>query len=74
MSDSQIIWLGMAAFALITGVLLLFLEVDKSSIHKASQISPMAGLFRFKYMKYVVALLLFFISFLSFALYKGWVK
>ena len=73
MSDTDIIWIGMTGMSLLIGILVLFVTVDAESIRKTSRISPMAGLFRYKWWKYTVAGALFCLSILSFALFKGWI-
>ena len=74
MSETEIIWISMTGMSLLIGILGLFVKADSDSIQKASRISPMAGLFRHKWWKYTVAGVLFCLSILSFALFKGWIK
>ena len=73
MNETKIIWISMTVVSLLMGILVLFVKVDAESIRKTSCISPMAGLFRYKWWKYTVAGVLFCVSILSFALFKGWI-
>jgi hypothetical protein len=73
MDDSQIIWISMTGMSLLIGILVLFVKVDEESIRKTFRINPKAGIFRYKWWKYTVAGVLFCLSILSFALFKGWI-
>lgn len=73
MSETEIVWVSMTGISLLIGILVLFVKSDPDSIQKASRINPMAGLFRYKWWKYTVAGVLFCLSILSFALFKGWI-
>jgi len=73
MNETEIIWISMTVASLLIGILILFVTIDENSIQKTSSISPMAGLFRYKWWKYTVAGVLFGLSILSFALLKGWI-
>ena len=63
----------MTAMSLVIGILVLFVKVDEASIQTVSRINPIGRLFRYKWWKYTVAGVLFCLSMLSFALFKGWV-
>jgi len=73
MNDFDIIWVSMTGMSLLSGILVLLVKVDGESIQKDSRISPMAGLFRYKWWKYSMAGVLFMLSIISFALFKGWI-
>ena len=73
MNDSEIIWISMTGMSLLIGILVLFVKTDSEEASWVSRIHPMAGLFRYKWWKYTVAGVLFCLSILSFALFKGWI-
>jgi len=73
MNETEIIWISMTGVSLLIGILVLFVKVDAGSIRKTSRISPRAGLFRYKWWKCTVVGVLFCLSILSFALFKGWI-
>jgi len=74
MSESEILWISMAAISLLIGILIHFVKVDADSIQKAACINPMSALFRYAWWKYTVAGVLFCLSILSFSLFKGWIR
>ncbi len=73
MNDTEIIWISMTGMSLLIGILVLFIKTDPKGASLGSHIHPMAGLFRYKWWKYTVAGVLFCLSILSFALFKGWI-
>jgi hypothetical protein len=73
-TDSDMIWISMSAMSLIVAVLVLMLRPQAESVQGAAKFNPMAGLFRYRAWKYIVAGVLLCLSILSFALYKRWIE
>lgn len=73
MTETEIVWISMTGLSLLIGILVLYVRVDADSVRTASRVNPIAGLFRYKWWKYTVAGVLFCLSILSFALFKGWI-
>ena len=62
----------MAVLGLVSGIGLLLVKVDDSSVDFASKIAPWARLFRFRWFRYAGACVCLSLAALSVALALGW--
>jgi len=56
MNEAKAIFVFLSAFAGLCAIGLLFLRTDKDEAQKVSKIIPMAGLYQYKWFKYLAAL------------------
>ncbi len=65
MSETKAIFVFLSAFAALCAIGLLFLRTDKGETQKVSKIIPMAGLYQYKWFKYLAALACLIISIIA---------
>jgi hypothetical protein len=65
MNESKAIFIFLSVFAALCAIGLLFLRTDKDEAQKVSMVIPMAGLFQYKWFKYLAVIVCLIISIIA---------
>lgn len=65
MNETKAIFIFLSAFAALCTIGLLFLRTDKDEAQNVSKVIPMAGLFQYKWFKYLAVLACLVISIIA---------